>query len=138
MDKEARKRILIKYGVCAAVYLVFLVLTVITENPFAQTDAEGVIGKICNCFTVPGIICAGVGALSYISYLGGYDSFGYAFTTFGLHNIWTTKQPKKYKTFYDYKQEKDEKGRKWLPEMLFIGLGSIAIGLILLLVYYLV
>lgn len=112
-----------------------IAVCVFIEKPHEQETAKEAIGKICNCFTVPGVVFAGVGGLSYISHLGGYDSFGYTFSNFSLHNIWVTKSRKKYDSFYDYKQKKDAKGRKWLPHVLQLGIASLAVGAVLLVIY---
>ena len=120
---------------------VFLVAAIIAcaffENPFAEAEIREIFGKLSNVFTVPGAVFTGIGALSYFNYLGAYDGLGYAFANFGLHNIWVTRQPEKYKSFYDYKKAKDEKGRKWLPNVLIVGGLSFTIGVLLLLVYFL-
>lgn len=106
------------------------------EMPYNEESAKEVVGALCNCFTVPGVFVGGVGALSYVGRLGGFDGLTYAFKNFGLHTIFFTN-PKKKRTesFYEYKQEKDERGRAWLPNMLFAGLGSLTIGIILMIVY---
>ena len=116
-------------------WLVAFIACLIIEDPFTKTEAQEVMMALCNSFTTPGVIFAGIAGLSYIAYLGGYDGIGYAFSNFGLHNVFTTRQPKKYKDFFEYKQERDEKGRHWLPQYLIVGGASLAIGVILLIVY---
>ncbi len=118
--------------------LIALTLTVamfFVEAPFAEESVKEVFGKISDCFFVPGVVLSGIGALSYFSYLGAYDSFGYIFSNFALHSLIYREQPKKYKSFYDYKQEKEEKGRKWSPHVLFVGLATLAISIIFFVVH---
>ena len=105
------------------------------ELPFEQSSAKEVVGAISNCFVVPGIIFTGFGGLSFVAHLGGYDSFGYMFSNFSLHSLIPGKHPTKYKTFYEYKEAKNKKGRKWLPQSLITGLINIGIGAIFLIVY---
>lgn len=119
--------------------LVILVLAGImcftVERTFDKQSAKEIVGSLCNCFTVPGVVVGGVGALSYIGRLGGFDGLAYAFTSFGLHNIWVTNSKKKPASFYEYKQAKDEKGRVWFPNLLFCGLGALGVAVLLLIVY---
>ena len=136
-ENEKRDKILkaVKWSI---IWLAIALACFFIEEPYAEKSAAEVIGKISNCFTVPGILLAGVGGLTYVSRLGGYDGIGYAFSNFGLHNIWVTKQPKRYKSFYEYKEAKNKKGRKWLPEALITGLISLAVGVVFLIIYYIV
>ena len=134
-DKHIRR---IKYIKAVIFWLIAFIACLIIEDPFSKTEAVEVIWRLCNSFTVPGIIFAGIAGLSYISYLGGYDSLGYVFSNFGLHNIFTTRQPTKYKDLYEYKQMKEMKGRRWLPHFLVIGLISLAVGVVLLFVYFII
>jgi hypothetical protein len=126
----------IRYIKALVFWAIAFVACIIIEEPFKETEAKEVLGAICNCFTVPGIILSGVAGLTYIAYLGGYDGISYAFSNFGLHNIFTSRQPKRYNDFYEYKQMKDAKGRKWLTHFLVVGLSSLAAGVILLVVYF--
>lgn len=133
MEKRQKLMTFVKWGIVCFALAVLCFFFV--EKPYAETELREVIGRISNCFAVPGVVIGGIGGLSYVSYRGGYDGLGYAFSNFGLHNIWTTRQPKRYKSLYEYKEAKDQTGRKWLPEALIVGLGFIAIGLLLTLIY---
>ena len=135
MDEEKRKKQIVNYAVAVLALLILVVFCLIWENPFSAENAKDAVMKLCNSFTVPGVVIAGVGGLSYLSSLGAYDGISYAFSNFALHNIWTSKQPKKYKNFYEYKTAKDEKGRAWLPHFLIVGTISLAVSIILLIVY---
>ena len=134
-EMEKRKKVitLVKWSISCFVLAVLCFIFI--EKPYAETELREIIGRLSNCFTVPGVLIGGIGGLSYVSYRGGYDGLGYAFSNFGLHNIWTTKQPKKYKSLYEYREAKDKAGRSWLPSALMVGLGSVAIGLLLTIVY---
>lgn len=128
----------IRYIKAVIFWLVAFVACLIIEEVLESEGIKDVIQALCNAFTVPGVIFTGIAGLSYISYLGGYDGIGYAFSSFGLHNLFTTRQPTKYKDFYEYKRLKDMKGRTWLSHFLVVGLISLAIGIVLLAVYYMV
>ena len=135
-DRAAKKKKIISYLISGAVLLSAIGGCLWWENPFDAVGAKNVIIDICNAFTVPGVWFLGASVLTYLSKLGAYDSFGYTFSNFSLHNLWFTKQPKKYKSFYDYKVAKDEKGRAWWPEGLWLGLGTLTVSGILLIVYF--
>lgn len=137
-DIEEKKQRIAKIIKWAIIWLAVAIASFFIEAPYNETDVREIMEKISNCFTVSGVVIAGIGGLSYVSHLGGYDGIGYAFSNFSLHNIWVSKQPKKYKSLYEYKEAKDKKGRKWLPEALIIGLVSIAIGIVFLVVYYII
>ena len=67
--------------------------------------------------------------------LGAYDGLVYSFKNFGLHTlIGGNPNKKKTQTFYEYKTAKDEKGRKWFPNFLWVGVASLVIGIILAIV----
>ena len=110
-------------------------LCVWLEKPFAAETAKETVGLLCDCFTVPGIMFLGIGGLTWVAHMGAFDSFGYIFRNFSLHNVWMTKPKKKYESFYDYKQAKDEKGRPWLTHFAVLGAISLAVGFLLLGVY---
>ena len=134
-EGEFRQKIIsyVKWGaVCVAIVL-FCFFAV--EKPYAQATAADVIGKIGNCFFVPGVVLSGIGALSYISYLGGYDSLSYTFSNFALHKIWVQRHPKRYKSLYEYKEAKNKKGRKWLPHAFAVGIVSLGLGVIFTVIY---
>ena len=132
MEKRQRLMAFAKWGIAC---FVLAVLCFFAEKPYAETELREIMGKISNCFTVPGVLIGGLGGLSYVSYRGGYDGLSYAFSNFGLHNLWTKKQPKRYKSLYEYKETKDEAGRKWLPSALMAGLASLLIGLLFMIIY---
>ena len=139
MGEDEKKKLIIRYVKTALALILVIAVCLVIENPFAEENTAGdVLMALCNSFTVPGVLFAGIGTLSYFAYLGAYDGIGYAFTNFGLHNLWVTKQPKKYKSYYEYKTAKDEKGRVLWPHILIVGLASLAVSVILLIVYFVI
>ena len=136
MADNTKKRKTRSYLITVLSLLVLLGLCLFYENPFAAEDAKEVMTRLGNAFAVPGVLFAGIGLLSYLASLGAYDSLGYTFSNFALHNIFVSKQPKKYKSLYEYKAAKDEKGRTWWRQGLFVGLASLFVSMVLLVVYY--
>lgn len=135
-NPEDRKKLLTGYLICAGILIAGIIGMMFYRQVFVQTDTKTIFGLLSDSFFVPGIIMAGVGGLSKLSALGAYDTFGYLFSRFSLHNFWVTgAKRKKYDSLYEYKQEKDKKGRSWLPYALWTGLGTCALSLILLIIY---
>ncbi len=124
--------------IMAFVYMMLTATFVFYFKIGELTEAKEIVRRICDSVFIPSVIYLGIGGISYIGSKGGYDGLGYSFSNFGLHNIIPTFAKKKYENFYEYKTRKDEKGRKWLMEMLLIGAVGISVSIILLVIYYLV
>jgi hypothetical protein len=135
MEKEVFLKKYFPYIKWSVVALAAIVFMIVYENPFSAGNAADIVGKLSNCFAVPGVVLSGIGALSYFSSLGAYDAFGYIFSNFSLHSIIPGHHKEKYESLYEYKKEKDEKSRKWLPYALKVGLITLGISVALLVVY---
>lgn len=132
-DELKRKKLTYLWWALIAFSLVALMA--VFRKPFAEENTKKIVGEISNCFFVPGVVMSGIGALSYLSAKGAYDSFGYIFSNFSLHSIIYRDQPKKYESLYDYKMKKDEKGRKWFKHMLVVGLCTLSVSILVFVVY---
>ncbi len=97
---------------------------------FTASTAVKVLEALSNAFIMPGVLLAGVGAISWTGSLGTYDMLGYGMQTF--FSLW--RRGKHAKSFYDYRQAKEEKGRTWFPEMLIVGLAYILLSIIALVI----
>jgi hypothetical protein len=95
--------------------------------------AESLADGLANCFTIPGLFLMCIAGLSWISSLGTFDIFVYGTGTVIGYVIKpvTDKLPR---TYYDYKAEKDERGRKWSVESLIVGGAFTAIGMIFVII----
>lgn len=122
----------IKWGIFG---VVAIVLMFIHEKPFSDDGIKEIFGSMSNCFAVPGVVLTGFGGLSYLSSLGAYDGLSYIFSNFSLHSIIPGHHNDKPKTLYEYKQQKDEKGRKWHPQPLIVGAVSLGISVVMLIIY---
>ena len=122
----------VKWGIVA---VALVVLMIFYEQPFSQEGAKEIVGTISDCFAIPGVVMAGIGALTYLAKLGAYDGISYAFSNFALHSIIPGTHKDKPESFYEYKKSKEEKGRKWLSHLFFAGLVPLVISVILLIVY---
>ncbi|MBQ9510302.1 MAG: DUF3899 domain-containing protein [Clostridia bacterium] len=132
--KKTRIGYIISISICAAAAVAIL----FWKKIFSLDETKEIFGVLSDAFFVPGALMVCVGGLSRLGAAGAYDSFGYLFSRFALHNIWVTgKRREKYDSLYEYKQAKDEKGRHWLPYVLWTGVGATAISVVLT-VFYLV
>lgn len=136
INQEDKPKHIIGYIIYGAVLIAGIVSMLFVRQVFSQTDTKEVMSALSDSFLVPGIVMAGVGGLSKLASLGAYDSIGYLFSRFSSHNFWVTgAKRKKYDSLYEYKQEKEKKGRKWLPYALWTGLCSCGISIIFLILY---
>ena len=94
-----------------------------------QHKAKTVIDGLANCFTIPGVLLAGVGGISWAAKFGTFDMLGYGSRSFFgifIRPLADDLPP----TFYDYRKAKEEKGRKWLVELFLTGVVFLALGVI--------
>ena len=93
-----------------------------------------VIRILSDGFVIPGVLAAGVGAVSWASDMGTFDMLGYGMKAF--FSLFTRNGIKKLpKSYFDYKEEKRSHPHKWLWETLIVGLAFVLVGVILMLVF---
>ena len=102
---------------------------------FGDVDgrAATVVDGLANCFTIPGVLLAGVGAISWAASFGTFDMMGYgtkAFLGMFIKSIGDDLP----KSFYDYRKAKNDKGRKWLLETFLVGVVFLALGMVFTLI----
>ena len=112
-----------------------------SENTEEETEAESskaenktenktdIITGLANVFTIPGLALMGGAALGWIASLGTFDIFVYG-TGSALGIFIKPIADKLPKTYYDYKQEKENKGRNWSIESLIVGGVMFAVGMV--------
>ena len=82
-------------------------------------------------FLLPGVLCAGVGALIWIGSFGTYDAIGYTVSNIGRRfHVTKSNFGERAPDFHSYKEAKDTKGRKSYPFLIFVGLGAIALAIL--------
>ncbi len=99
---------------------------------FTANSAVRACEILSDALIMPGILLSGVAALSWTGSLGTYDMLGYGIKC--LFFFLPQKDAERHKTFYDYRRAKEEKGRKWFPEMLIVGLGYVLLSIAALVV----
>ena len=126
MKKKIKKYI----GPLVVAVAIFVTCMFANGGIFGENKAESLLYGICNCFTIPGIILTGIGAISWAGKFGTFDML--SFGTRSFFGIFIKPLSNDMPTnFYDYRKEKDEKGRKWSPELLIVGAIFLAVGLML-------
>ena len=113
-------------GLAAALYVAFI------RCIFSETNPSQIFAILSDSFTVPGVLLTGIGGLMFVSNEGGFDALSYGITSF--IDLFRKEKKNKYKTFYDYKEEK---ASKTLPVsfVLISGLIFMALAIIMLLLY---
>lgn len=127
MERENKSR-LWQYAAYGGAALVCALIMAWARGAFSA-DSQTAFGLLSDGFMVPGLILAGVGGLGYAASKGAYDAFGYAFSRFSLHSLFTTRQTYRIpESFYEYKCQKDENRRPWSPAALITGLCALALS----------
>ena len=127
------RRAYLVYGAAAVLAALCMALL---RGVFSAPDGKTAAGIFSDCFLVPGIVLTGLGGLSYAASKGAYDALGYAFSRFSLHSLFATRKIyQEPETLYEYKKQRDEKGRSWSPAMVWCGLGSLLFSGLFLLLY---
>ncbi len=127
MEQEKKSR-LWQYAAYGGAALLCALIIAWARGAFAA-DKKTVFGLLSDGFMVSGLVLAGIGGLGYAASKGAYDAFGYAFSRFSLHSLFTTRQTYRIpESFYEYKCQKDENRRPWSPAALITGLCALAIS----------
>lgn len=133
-ESKLNKKNIIRYAVCLAAGLLFVLAVVSIENIYAQTQAKEVMRILSDGFFVSGICFAGVGLLIFASNGGAFDILGYGFRmVFEVFRRDLSKR--KYKDYYEYRKAKREKPRS-VAYVLIVGIALILIAVIFTVIYY--
>ena len=134
MERENKSR-LWQYAAYGGAALL-CALTMAWARGAFTADMKTAFGLLSDGFMVSGLILAGMGGLSYAASKGAYDAFGYAFTRFSLHSLFTTRQTyREPESLYEYKRQRREQARPWSPVTLYSGLAGLALSGLCLLLY---
>lgn len=125
-----------EYLICAGIILAAALAIALSRGLFSLGSRQEVFGTLSDSFAVPGLMMAGVGGISFMSTKGAYDLFGYALSRITLHELLPFRRTyERPGTLLEYKKQREEKGRRWLPAALQTGLGAVALGMMFLLLY---
>ena len=133
--KEKKEIDKTKYLITVIVFLVTGLMFMWNDGILEKESAKEVMGSISNGFFVTGGLFAGIGALSYIGSKGTYDILSYGFTKIGIHQLIPGLPKDVPESFYDYKIAKEEKGRTWFSNLLWVGLSGILVSVVFVIIY---
>lgn len=122
------------YFITIILIVAVVALMIWSRRLFAAETVKEFMGLLSDCFLVPGVLFFGFGALSWASTKGVYDvlSFGGgSIMRFFIPGM----QREKYDNFYNYKMEKEKKGRTWFPEALICGAVTLLLSFLVYAVY---
>jgi len=133
--REEKKPNKVKYLITIGVYTILVILLMWNDRTFSKETLQEVLVSISNGFFIAGGLFAGVGALSYIGSKGTYDTLSYGISKIGIHHLIPGISKEVPESFYEYKTAKDEKGRIWFPNLLYVGLAGILLSMIFAVMY---
>ena len=115
--------------------LVMGVIVFAAQGGFSAGDAEAFWQALCDAFTVPGLLLACVGLLSFASGQGAFDGLDFSVRKAFSQILSEKRRNAMPKTFYDFVAEKREKRLKKPNARLWVGLGFLALAAAALAVY---
>jgi hypothetical protein len=115
---------------------VFFALGIVMTKIYRFESIKELFRDLSDCFLLPGVLLAGGAAISWAGTFGTFDMLAYGSRSFFGIFIRPLAQDLP-SHFYDYRKQRDEKGRHWSKETLFVGLISIGISGLMLIVYFL-
>jgi hypothetical protein len=128
MDKRIRK-----YYIFIIIEFAVFMLVALPRGLFAGLPYKDILAVFSDCFFVSGLFFAGIGGLSWVWSLGGYDIIGYGRYTLKSH---LSRLKEQQESYYDYIIRKAKMRKPWLRETLSTGLIFIAISVICIVLYY--
>lgn len=122
-----------KYLITAVVGLLLVGAIVWSKDLFAQTAPVEVFHILCDAFFAVGIVIFAAGVLVFSSNEGTFDIFVYGISSFV--DMFRKKSQKKYNTFYDYRESREDLK---LPFgfLMLTGAVFIAVSLVMLYLYH--
>lgn len=127
MNKKKLIVSLVLSVVLASVYFII-------KKPDCFESVSSFFGLISDSFLIPAVLLGGIGAISWIASKGLFDILSYGTKNFLGHFIKPIEK-KLPCSFYDYKMNKEKKGRTWFQEIAVVGLFSLIISIISLIIY---
>ena len=123
------------YLICAGVILAIALFIAKESGIFSEKTPSDIFRILSDSFFVPGILFIGSGALGWMATKGTYDmiSFGCGRVA---RNFIPGMDKEKFDNFYQYKQRRDEDGRKWKPHLFISGMAAFLLALVFTILYF--
>ena len=123
----------LRYLITTVVGLLIVLAIVLAKNVFAA-ELKDAMQIWCDAFFVAGVVLVCIGCIVLASNGGVFYMLGYAVSLF-FSTLLSSKVTRKYKTYYDYREAKQEK-KKSFVYILVVGLVLIAVAAIFLWQHY--
>ena len=131
--EELKTRRWLPYVIAVAVLTVITLVCAIPFNGYSGGDAKPLVGAWSSAFTVPGIICLGVGLLIWCTNEGAFDMLSYGVKS--LFRLFKKDvKDRKYGGYYEYQQARKNKKKPFLY-MVVVGGAYLLVGIILTIIY---
>ena len=130
---ELKKRRWLPYVIAVAVLTVITLVCAIPFNGYSGGDAKPLVGAWSSAFTVPGIICLGVGLLIWCTNEGAFDMLSYGVQS--LFRLFRKDvRDRKYGGYYEYQQARKNKKKPFLY-MVIVGGAYTLVGVVLIIIH---
>lgn len=126
---------LIQYGACFVFTALIFLVYVLVQKVFQIDDKILMIGRLSDPFVISGVILIGSGLLTLFGKLEFFDAIRYGFVSLIYLFIPSKTILNNRKTFYEYKQNLEKKGRHWYPFLVYAGAAYLLIGIIIFIIY---
>ena len=126
-------RSLKKYLITAVVGLLAVGAILWSKDLFAQTAPVTIFHILCDAFFAVGVVIFAAGVLVFSSNEGTFDIFVYGVSSFV--DMFRKQSQKKYKTFYDYRESREDLKLSF-GFLMLTGAVFIAISLVMLYLYH--
>ena len=131
---ETIKTNLIKYGICAAIVILFAALY-IGGKDFAGAERVDQYLILCDAFTVPGVLLTMAGCLVWASTTGVLDGIAYA-GRYAIYSLIPGKRLEKDERYGDFLERKQANRAKGYGFLFVSGLITLAIALVFMGLFY--
>lgn len=131
--EELPKRRWLAYVITAGVLAALTALCGLLFNGYTSDNTKTLVGAWSSSFSVPGIVCLGVGLLIWCSNEGAFDMLGYGIKS--LFRLFRKDvKDRKYGDYYGYQQARRSKKKPCLY-LVVVGGGYLLVGIVLIIIY---
>ena len=130
---ELKKRRWLPYVITVGVLAALTLLCAWPFNGYTASDVKDLVGDWSSAFSVPGIVCMGVGLLIWCGNEGAFDMLSYGVQS--LFRLFRKDvRDRKYGGYYEYQQARKNKKKPFLY-MVIVGGAYTLVGVVLIIIY---
>ncbi len=135
MQQRNTKLTWVKYLAAVIIGLIIALVICVVKGLFQTDDMQKILRIICDACSLSGILLCGIGLLSFVAKEGTFDVLAYGFKAMRRGRRGYADDARTPKTYYDYKESMKTK-RKTAWHFVIVGLGYIAIAIVLIIVLH--